>query len=35
MTQIYDLGNPATPVFIRDFGLPGQQLNGQGPPVAA
>ena len=25
MTQIYDLSNPAKPVFIRDFGLVGQQ----------
>jgi hypothetical protein len=25
MTKIYDLSDPAKPVFIRDFGLPGQQ----------
>ncbi|MBM3818568.1 MAG: hypothetical protein FJW14_06060 [Acidimicrobiia bacterium] len=25
MTKIYDLSNPAQPVFIRDFGLHGQQ----------
>src|SRR5438132_7521955 len=25
MTKIYDLSDPAHPVFIRDFGLPGQQ----------
>jgi hypothetical protein len=31
MTQIYDLGNPAEPVFIRDFGLPGQQPGAAGP----
>ncbi len=30
MTQIYDLGNPAKPVFIRDFGLPGQQPDATG-----
>ena len=32
MTQIYDLSDPASPVFIRDFGLPGQQPGGTGPP---
>jgi hypothetical protein len=31
MTQIYDLGNPAQPVFIRNFGLPGQQPGASGP----
>ena len=31
MTQIYDLSNPAHPVFIRDFGLPGQQPGSTGP----
>ncbi len=31
MTQIYDLGNPAKPVFIRNFGLPGQQPGAAGP----
>ncbi len=30
MTQIYDLSNPAKPVFIRDFGLPGQQPGASG-----
>jgi len=32
MTQIYDLSDPAHPVFVRDFGLPGQQPGGSGPP---
>jgi len=31
MTQIYDLGDPAKPVFIRAFGLPGQQPGSTGP----
>ena len=31
MTQIFDLGDPAKPVFIRDFGLPGQQPGASGP----
>ena len=30
MTQIYDLGDPANPVFIRNFGLPGQQPGSTG-----
>jgi len=30
MTQIYDLSDPAKPVFIRDFGLPGQQPGSTG-----
>jgi len=30
MTQIYDLSDPAHPVKIRDFGLPGQQPAAQG-----
>lgn len=30
MTQIFDLGDPAKPVFIRDYGLPGQQPNAGG-----
>jgi hypothetical protein len=30
MTQVYDLGNPAKPVFIRNFGLPGQQPDATG-----
>src|SRR5437867_3337863 len=31
MTQIYDLADPAKPVFIRNFGLPGQQPESTGP----
>jgi hypothetical protein len=31
MTKIYDLGNPASPVFIRDYGLVGQQPGSTGP----
>ena len=27
MTQVYDLSDPAKPVFIRNFGLPGQQAG--------
>jgi hypothetical protein len=34
MTLIYDLSDPARPVFIREFGLPGQQPGGSGPPPA-
>ena len=30
MTQIYDLSDPAHPVFIRNFGLPGQQPGSTG-----
>jgi hypothetical protein len=30
MTKIYDLSDPARPVFIRDFGLPGQQPGSTG-----
>jgi hypothetical protein len=30
MTQIYDLSDPAKPVFIRNFGLPGQQPTATG-----
>jgi hypothetical protein len=30
MTKIYDMSNPAKPVFIRDFGLPGQQPGSTG-----
>jgi hypothetical protein len=34
MTQVYDLSDPANPVFIRNFGLPGQQAGASGaPPV--
>ena len=29
--QIYDLSDPAKPVFIRNFGLPGQQPGATGP----
>jgi len=31
MTQIYDLSDPARPVFIRNFGLVGQQPGATGP----
>jgi len=31
MTQVYDLSDPANPVFIRDFGLVGQQPGAGGP----
>jgi hypothetical protein len=31
MTEIYDLSDPAHPVKIRDFGLPGQQPGAEGP----
>ena len=31
MTKIYDLSDPANPVFIRDFGLAGQQPGAEGP----
>jgi hypothetical protein len=30
MTQIYDLSDPAKPVFVRSFGLVGQQPGAQG-----
>src|ERR1700676_3986555 len=30
MTQVYDLGDPAHPVMIRDFGLPGQEPGAAG-----
>jgi hypothetical protein len=30
MTQVYDLSDPAKPVFIRNFGLPGQQPGSTG-----
>ncbi|HEY3157498.1 MAG TPA: hypothetical protein VGJ78_00945 [Vicinamibacterales bacterium] len=33
MTKIYDLSDPAHPVFIRDFGLPGQQPGSTVMPV--
>ena len=31
MALIYDLSNPASPKFIRNFGLPGQQPGARGP----
>jgi hypothetical protein len=31
MAQIYDLSDPAKPVFIRNFGLPGQEPGAKGP----
>jgi hypothetical protein len=31
MAQIYDVSDPTKPVFIRNFGLPGQQPNAKGP----
>jgi hypothetical protein len=31
MTLIYDLSDPAKPVFIRTFGLPGQEPGATGP----
>ena len=35
MTKIYDLSDPAKPVFVRDFGLAGQEPGSTGPiPVA-
>src|SRR5258708_26817688 len=34
MTQVYDLSDPANPVFIRNFGLPGQQPGSSGPTPA-
>ena len=33
-TQVYDLSDPAKPVFIRNFGLPGQQPGASGTPPA-
>jgi hypothetical protein len=33
MAKIYDLSDPAHPVFIRDFGLPGQQPGSTVNPV--
>ena len=32
MAQVYDLSDPPKPVFIRNFGLPGQQPGSTGPP---
>src|SRR5207247_1987792 len=34
MTQVYDLSDPAKPVFIRNFGLPGQQAGSPGEAPA-
>jgi hypothetical protein len=34
MTKIYDLGDPARPRFIRDFGLVGQEPGSSGPAPA-
>src|SRR6266705_2364879 len=34
MTQVYDLSDPANPVFIRNFGLPGQQAGSPGEAPA-
>jgi len=31
MTQIFDLSDPAQPVLVRNFGLPGQQPGASGP----
>jgi len=31
MMQIYDLSDPLKPVFIRNFGLPGQEPGAKGP----
>src|SRR6266513_1098046 len=31
MTQVFDLSDPARPVLIRNFGLPGQQPGASGP----
>ena len=31
MAQIYDLSDPSKPVFIRNFGLPGQEPGARGP----
>lgn len=30
MTQVFDLSDPAKPVFIRNFGLPGQEPTASG-----
>jgi hypothetical protein len=31
MTQVFDLSDPARPVLVRNFGLPGQQPGASGP----
>lgn len=33
MTKVYDLSDPTKPIFIRDFGLPGQQPGATVTPV--
>jgi hypothetical protein len=33
MTQVYDLSDPAKPVHIRDYGIPGQEPGSTGSPV--
>ena len=35
MTKIYDLSDPAKPVFVRDFGLAGQEPGSTGPVTVA
>src|SRR2546428_10333408 len=35
MTKIYDLSDPTKPVFIRDFGLAGQEPGSTGPITVA
>ena len=35
MTQVYDLSDPANPVFIRNFGLVGQEPGASGPVPTA
>src|SRR5204862_4421364 len=35
MTKIYDLSDPAKPVFVRDFGLAGQQPGSTGSITVA
>lgn len=35
MTQVFDLSDPANPVHIRDFGLPGQEPGSTGPVPTA
>jgi hypothetical protein len=31
MTEVYDLSDPAHPIKIREFGLPGQEPGSVGP----
>jgi hypothetical protein len=35
MTKIYDLSDPTKPVFVRDFGLAGQEPGSSGPVTIA